>query len=164
MKNLEFKAGILTGLATIALFGLFHQIEPRWMLHPGFYWGSLMVYLLGMLGACLLEKRYNQGILPFRKALRTTFVTFLVANLLYYGFYYALFNWIDPDLPALQKTMYREFYEQTMEGMELQKNLEKIEALDFSVTWKTLLYGFGQGAIGGFILSLILALSVRQEA
>ena len=163
MKHYGTRAGLLTGAITVGLFALFHQLNPRWILQPLFYWGSLVIYLLGMLGVCLLEKRNGQGILPFRQALQTAFLTFLIANLLYYLFYYFLFNTIDPHLAELQRQVYLEFYEQNFSGLELQKHLQGLEDKDFSVNAKVLLIGFGQGAIGGFLLSLLIALTVKQE-
>lgn len=164
MKKYEITAGIVAGLVTIVLLFIAHQIEPQWILNPVLYWGTLVFYILGMMGACLLEKRKGHGILPFRSAVRTAFICFLVANALFFGFYYLMSNVIDPDLALLQKEAAKAYYEQNYSSMELRKYLAQLEEADFSVTFGTVLSGFGYGAIGGFLLSLLVALATRQEA
>ncbi len=164
MKKYEIIAGLLSGLFTIALFIIAYAIDPRLMLHPGLYWGSLIIYLFGMLGACLLGKRRGEGVLGFRNAVRTAFVTFLLANCLYLAFYFIMFNVVDPGLPEIQKELFREFYEVKFKGKALKDQLTQLDAENFQLDASTIIFGFGRGAIGGFILSLLLALAVRQEA
>lgn len=162
MKKYELTSGIVVGLLTILIFFIVHQIEPKWMLNPLLYWGSLLLYLLGMLGATLLEKRQNQGVLSFRAALRSGFLTFLVANVIFFAFYYYMFAVYNTDLPNLQKEIYQSYYEQRFSANELRKHLQQLEESDFSVTLQSLPVGFAYGAIGGFFMALIIALLVKQ--
>ena len=80
MKRYDIGAGLIGGLLTVLLFGISYAMEPRWMLHPLVYWGSTLFYLAAMLGACLLVKRENEGLLGIREGLRTGCVTFLISN------------------------------------------------------------------------------------
>lgn len=164
MKNNALKAGLITGLITILLFFITYQISPKGMLSPFLYWGSLLISFFGMLGAALLEKRRGNGVLPFRKGLTITFLTFLLANFLFFIFYYWMFTSYAPELPALQKEISAEFYEHSYSGAELRKKLRLLEESDFGVTLQTIFSGYAYGAIGGFFLSLLLALLVREEA
>lgn len=164
MKNNALRLGLLTGLITILLFFIAYQISPKGMLSPLLYWGSLIVFFLGMLGATLLEKRRGKGVLPFRKALKTAFFTFMLANLLFFIFYYWMFTSYAPELPSLQKEISAEFYRYNFSGSELRKKLSLLEESDFGVTLQTVFSGYAYGAIGGFILSLLLGLLVREEA
>ncbi len=164
MKKHEITAGLVAGFATILVLFIAHLIEPIWMLSPFLFWGSLIFYFLGMLGACLLLKRQGKGILPFREAVRTAFVTFLIANIVFYAFYYLMFNVIDPNLTLLQKELTKAYYEQNFTGMELRRYLAELAETEIKVDFGTIFQGFIRGAIGGFLLSLLVGFSTRQAA
>ncbi len=162
MKKNEITAGLMAGMATILVLFIAHQIEPIWMLNPILFWGTLIFYFLGMMGACLLIKRQRQGILPFKNAVSSAFLTFLVANLVFYVFYYFMFNVFDPNLSLLQKDLTRAYYEENFNAMELRRYLAELEETEITVDFGTIISGFVQGAIGGFLLSLIVGFSTRQ--
>ncbi len=164
MKHYEISAGLVSGLLTIILFGAIYSISPRWMLHPFLYWGSMVIFLGGMLGACLLAKRRGNGVLSFREGVRNGFLTFVIANCLFLVFYYLLFNWVNPELPQIQLEMMQEYAEQNLMGKELRDQKEWLATQNFKLEFSDLIFGFARGAIGGFLLSLIIALVVRQEA
>lgn len=164
MNKYVLSAGGIAGLLTILLlFGLY-LVEPRTMLNPFPFWGSLLFYILAMLGAALLEKRKNEGVLSLKLAVRSAFSTFLIANLIFFAFYYFMFARFDPQLTEIQRELTKEFYEGYYSGSELRKNLKLLEESDFTVTLSTVISGYVKGAIGGFLLSVLIAFLVREEA
>ena len=164
MKRYDIGAGLIGGLLTVLLFGISYAMEPRWMLHPLVYWGSTLFYLAAMLGACLLVNRENEGLLGIREGLRTGFVTFLIANCLFWGIQYLKINRLDHEQPQVQVAMMREYAEQQLMGQELRAQLDHLENQDFVLRWGDLFFGYARGAIGGFVLAGVLALAVKQDA
>ena len=100
------------------------------------------------------EQRQQQGgALTFQEGLKVAFGTYLVANLLYYIFYYTLHQ-IDPGLADIQKQAMADFLPNITMKDQLEQALRDLERQDFSVSAKTAAFGYARAAIGGFILSL----------
>lgn len=162
--ELNVKYGIFAGGATIAYLLLFYLLDPKLMLNPTVLWSSLLIYVFFMFKVCLKE----QGTIPdysFRLALKSAFVVFVVANALYYTYYYIMFNWVDPGLIEVQRELIQANLERFSGVMgeasknEMQKNIMEDS---LAVTPETTFLSFGWGLIGGFMLSLGVAGIVRR--
>lgn len=80
----------------------------------------------------------------FRSSLKTMFFVYVVANIVYYIFFYVLLNFIDPGLIDIQRELMIA-REVDLEGISLEMTLTKG------------LFDFCWSCIGGFFLSAIMA-------
>jgi len=108
-----------------------------------------------MYGAMKWTFRQEEEV-DFKKVLRSGFVVYLIANLLYYLFYYFIHRQ-DPQLAELQKELMREWLPRITPRDKLQKAMETLEAADFSVTPGAAFFSYMRSAIGGFLLAAGLA-------
>jgi hypothetical protein len=93
-----------------------------------------------------------------RLRIRQAFLTFIIANAVYYIFYYILLNFIDQQLIALQFEILQERIENMGSAGENLKSMYKnTRPEDLTMTVGKTLFSFGRGLIGGFILSVIIA-------
>ena len=88
----------------------------------------------------------------FRSALQPAFLTFVVANALFYLFYYLLFGVFDPGLVDLQR--------ETM--VSDPRFGQAFENYDLKVTLGNTFFRYCYSLIGGFILSLGVAAAGRR--
>ena len=160
--------GLFAGVSTLALMLIAYALDPRLMLSPGVVWGSLLFYLYFMARA-IRESALawqGEGRVPFQTLLRPAFQVYLVATVLYYAFYYLMFNVFDPGLAVIQKTMVLEQLDQ-MSGLFGQERVEDmkraLEADDLRVTFSRIMTSLLQSLIGGFLLSLIVAGIMRSR-
>ena len=154
MKHKQIlKFGLIAGSGTVAYFLLFYLINPRLMLHPAIWWASLLIYIWGMvkvLQATGAEFGENWSVLV---AVRFPFGVFVLANLLFYIFYYLLFAIIDPELVNLQKEL-----------LTANENFaDQLKDQDLSLTLSGTFFNYIYSLIGGFIIALVVsAIVVRQ--
>ena len=163
MKEVQKKYGIIAGVAVVGYMLLFYFIDKSLMLNWKVYWSSLIIYIIGMYVACA-EKRKSEGdVLDFQIGLRTAFVTFLLANGIFYAFQYLLFNFGDPTLVDLQKAASIELYKEFMGEEQAKEMIKAMKEDGFGMTIGASISGFVQGAIGGFLLALMVAGILRRE-
>ena len=144
--------GLLAGLITIIYFAVFYSISARTMLSPLVWWSSLIIYLVAMTMAvkkCAAQSDTFKGIRP---GIQVAFLVFVLANFLFYLFFYLLFGIFDPSLVEVQKEM-------------MAANPAAAEQLDkdFSVTLSSTFFNFLYSLIGGFILSLGIAAVLNPD-
>lgn len=139
--------GTAAGTATTVLFLLFYWIDRPMILHPGLWWGSLVIYLVFMYRAV---KAVPAG--DFKAALQPAFLTFVIANAIFYLFYYGMFGVFDTGLVDLQRQM-----------LENNPMFEKVaENSDLRVTPGNTFFRYCYSLIGGFILALGVAAAGRR--
>ncbi len=160
--------GLWAGLATIALMVIAYVLDPRLMISPGVIWGSLLFYIYFMVRAVreVAQAWTGEGRVPFRLCLQPAFLVYLVASALYYAFYYLMFTVVDPGLADIQEAMVLEQLG-NLEGLFGHDRVEEmrrvLEEEGFQVSLLSVLINFGQGLIGGFILSLIVTGLLRSR-
>ncbi|MEM9823526.1 MAG: DUF4199 domain-containing protein [Bacteroidota bacterium] len=147
--------GIFAGIATITYSVIFYLIDPKIMLSGWVYYSSFLFYLIGMFLA-VFKAREAEGGLDFRTALSISFKVFLLANIFYYVFSYVMFNYIDPGLIELQKSMMEAFLEGRGDEQS-QAMLEEMKKGDLSYSFSTVFFSFAFSTISGFLLSLLVA-------
>ena len=147
MKSTGLKFGFLTGLITVAYFTAFYLINPRLMLHPVVWWSSLLFYLAGMYYAIERQQAEGGELLSFRAAITPAFQVFVIANALFFIFYYLLFAVVDPSLVTIQEEMMKARAD-WLDGADLP---------DLTVTLKKTFFDFAYSLIGGFVLAAMVA-------
>jgi hypothetical protein len=163
MNNPINKYGLIAGGSTVLAFLLVYFINKAWMVNYLLYYGTLLIYLLAMVMAVRSQRTLQGDALTFREGLRVAFAVFVIANALFYVFYY-LIHQIDPSLAVMQKEAMREMLPKVMPKDELARALEELEKTDMRETLSTVFMGFARGAMGGFILSLIIAYIYKTES
>lgn len=88
--NPGIRYGILGGAVVVFYFLLLYLIRPDLFMSPLLQWASLGFYALFMWQASRMDLAANGAARDFRDMLRTPFVAFLIINLFYWLFYYAL--------------------------------------------------------------------------
>lgn len=156
------KYGIFAGLAVVLYFLLFYWIDKGLMLHWTVFYGSTLIYVLAMFWAARSLREQQGGQLHFREGLRAAFLTFLVANVFYYLFYYIIYQ-LDPTLVELQREALREFLPNITTKDRLQQALRDLDERDLNVYPAATLFGYARSAIGGFILAVLIALLARNS-
>ncbi len=85
--------------------------------------------------------------------IRNPFTVFLIANLIFHLFYYVLFSYIDPSLYDLQLEVMEGYLPASQPGVASEDSI-----LDEQIGTGSLLFAYAKGAMGGFILSIIIGL------
>lgn len=112
-----------------------------------------------------LRKR-NGGLLPFRDALKYSFMSYVIVAILVAIGTYILFNLVDKDLTQKSFDISLEKIKTTFAGMgmkeeELEKAMGKKEAQ--KTDFPTIFLGTGFSLIWDFVVSLIVAVIIRRE-
>lgn len=144
--------GLIAGLITILYFVILYAISPPTMLNPLVWWSSLIIYLVAMYLAIKKSSTQSTNFRGIQPGIKVGFLVFVLANFLFYIFFYLLFGVFDPSLVELQKEM-------------MASNPSAAEQLDkdFSVTLSSTFFNFIYSLIGGFILSLGIAAILNQD-
>ncbi|MGK0391594.1 MAG: hypothetical protein ACI94Y_004361 [Maribacter sp.] len=168
---MKYKSAIIYGLLSGVVIVCYHlgvyfgNIE--WLVSPAFFFSIYLVHLPFMLSSGLIFRRRNEGLVDFKDALREIFITFLVGMAIYYICYYAMFTICADELIPLQKEaaydkimMMKEkaFYDED----EIKEWIKAWENASFDVTLGAVLKGVPFRIIGGFVMSLIVAVMVRR--
>jgi hypothetical protein len=173
LSNPGVRYGLLGGAVVVFYFTLLYVIKPDLFLSPLLQWGSMGFYLLFMWQAGKVDCAANGTARDFREILRTPFVAFLLINLCYWIFYYAL-HLFDKSLVLTEISMEMNGIKAQIEagvGDPQQANIlrERLSELD-----KTMLSAPPQplgpvitrmciGALGGFGLAAGIAAILRSK-
>ncbi|MBP7273989.1 MAG: DUF4199 domain-containing protein [Saprospiraceae bacterium] len=148
------KIGMFTGVATVIYFLLFYFIDKPLLLHYGVFWSSMIVYLVGMYFA------YKSASNNFESQLKNCFTVFLIANLIYYVFYYIMINIIDISLQdelrlqAIEALEWSKTYANSTAPSQLfDTAMEQAKTSSFRETPAKILMQMARGAIGGFLMA-----------
>ena len=170
LKRVPLKFGLLTGIISVVYMMLFYWIDKKMMMGPWVYWSSVGIFILGMLWAVQKIKREQEDQISLRDALRTAFFVYLIADLVWYGFYYLLFNFIDPGMVEVSKQItldsleaYQASGQSHIGDQNITALIKQAESADYSVNLAILLPKLTYGVIGGFVLSLVLAMGLRTD-
>ncbi len=158
----QMKFGILGGLAVVAYHLLLYTFDKAFLFKPQLSWASLIIYVLFMVRSILAEKEQMEGPFTLRDGISAAFWVFVIISGLYHIFYYLLFNMIDPSLTEVQKQTIIDMEDQIRESLG-DPYFESLMESDFSVGLANTFTAFCLTAIGGFLLSGLLALFFRRE-
>lgn len=166
MNQNILKYGLYAGAGTIAYLLLFYILDARMLFNTWVQWSYRLIFIGFMVAATLVERRAAEDGFSFRQAVRPAFGVYVVASLIYLIFFYAMFNYVNTDLPAIQREVLVEQSKWMAEKMgmsDMQDQIEKIKVEDLEVTFRNSSLDFMWRLIFGFILSAILALIMRRE-
>jgi Protein of unknown function (DUF4199) len=173
-SNPGIRFGLLGGAVVVFYFMVLYAIKPDLFLSPLLQWGSIGFYLLFMWQAARTDAAALGTARDFRELLRTPFVAFLLINLCYWLFYYAL-HLFDPSLVQAEMSLEMRSIEAQIEAgigdpqvgnalrermAELQKSMDSPPALPLA----PILTRMCIGALGGFALAAGVAAIVRSKA
>ena len=140
--------GLIAGGLTVAWLVLFYLIDPELMLRTEVLMATYFFYFLGMYKSAIPERSAE-----LKDYLRPAFLTFVIANVLYYAFHYVMFVHVAPSLIDLQAAQ-----------LEAAGRLGEIggrEAL--AVTLGATVLTYFSSLLGGFILAALLAFVLRNR-
>lgn len=142
------KNGLLAGVYTAAAFSMVYAIDKAWMLSPVWYWASMVIYV-----ALMYRAGAAAGGPEFKDWVRTPFLVFVIANLLFYVFFYTLFTFVDPGLYDIQAEL-----------LERAGRLKKPEDRESLVMWPGgVLRAYVNSLVGGFVLAAGIAIVLQKR-
>jgi Protein of unknown function (DUF4199) len=158
-RKISRKYGLIAGGSVVLYFLLFYFLDKESMLKMWVAASSMFVYVLFMAKAVGDQRKLQEDIISFKEAISVAFLTLIIANIVYYIFYFFIIK-SDPELVVILKQNYIDFYQKVLSNqdpVEVEKSFE-----DFEVNLSFVLLRFAQGAILGFILSVIIAGMMRR--
>ncbi len=173
LSNTGVRYGLLGGAVVVFYFVLLYIVKTELFLSPLLQWGSLGFYLLFMWQACKVDCASNGAARDFREVLRTPFIVFLLINLCYWVFYYAL-HLFDPSLVQVEMMMEMKGIQAQIDGGVgdpqqanmlrerlggLEKNLQSPPAQPLGPIVTRMFIG----ALGGFGLAAAVAAIFRSK-
>jgi amino acid transporter len=162
------KIGIINGLfALILMFGSYFMGLDTFVNVQ--FFASFIPYMIIVLIIYGLQlRKKNGGYLPFRDALKFTFLSYVIASLLIAIGTYILFNLVDKDLTQKVFDLTIEKTRGIMSNMgvseaEIDTQLSKLEAEKKETGLKNIFLGYGLDLIWNFVKSLLITLVIRRE-
>lgn len=166
MNQLALRYGGFMGLALVLVNLLFYLIG----VNAFFQYAGLVgfvVYIGFMVKAGIDQRTEEGGFMTFGQAFTVTFQTYVLGALIYWIFYYILFNFIDPSLVEEQKRIAMEALEKfgSFMGEEaMDQMMEQVETQDFGASIGTVLTSFLTSLIfPGAIFALIISLFIKRK-
>ncbi len=150
--------GLVAGLGTAFYLLALYSLEPELYIQPVILYSTWLIFLLCMVVALLISQ--SQMSLGFRDALRIAFTTYIIGNLVYYVFDYAMLTYWAPELVGM---MEEEFRAAAASGL-LESMQKEAKNIDFSPSISHYLLTFAQSLIVGFVVSAILALLFKNKS
>ena len=147
MENPSVKWGLIAGLGVMISSLLFYLVDVNLFFSVSSYliW---IVYIVCMVFAVRDQIKAQKGFISFKEAFSTAFVVFVLSSLMYYIFYYLMFNVIDPDLLDIQREM-------TVEAMEALSGFLSEEQMEEAIA-KATSQDVGIGTVSmAYLISLI---------
>ncbi len=171
MKNINVRYGVLGGGAVIFYFVLLYMVRKELFLNPWLQWASLLIYL-----GCMYRAAQEDGALhgfqrDFRTMVRTPFTVFLLINIAYWIFYYAL-HLADPALLQMETALDLAAKKQQLaaglgDPQQANQLREQILTLEREANQPAvqplgpILFRMAIGSLGGFILAAGITAIVR---
>lgn len=133
--------GFIAGSAVVTLFAAIYFLNRDFILNRSLWLGSTIIYLFAMYRAQSPVSGED-----LRAYIQPGFLAFVVANAMFYLYYYLLFTQFDPGLVDLQAA------ELSAAGEDPSKAQLPTFGNTFFTYIQSLIFGFGMAAIIGFFL------------
>ena len=104
-RKISLKYGLIAGGSVVLYFLLFYFLDKENFFKTWVASVSLIIYVIFMAKAVSDQRTAQEDIISLRDAISVAFLTFIIANIVYYIFYYFLMQ-SDPELVAMFKTGY----------------------------------------------------------
>jgi ABC-type antimicrobial peptide transport system permease subunit len=127
----------------------------------------ILFILFGVL-AGLERKKTLGGYMSFKEGLQAVFLAFVIGSLITTIYSYILYNFLDPTLPDQLKHYSLETTESWMRKFkapqdQIDEQLDKVAAQDFSMTLGKTVLNYLQGLIFYFVVAAIISLIIRKK-
>lgn len=158
------KFGLIAGGLTVLYLVIFYFIGKRLMLSNGVAWGVVVIYITFMVMACRRDRELSDDY-GFRRALRSAFVVYVIANAFYWLTQFLLFNVFDPSLAGIQEQLDVERAQWMAQYMPEDKGREMIQQVreqEFTLTVSNTLLSYSWGLIGGFFVSVVVGMVYKK--
>lgn len=167
-KGSSLKWGLIGSLVIIIYSIILYVIDSALMVNM---WAGFvgLIVLIAVIVMNVKEVRNNQGgYISLSEALFAAFLVYVIASFINTLFNYALFNWIDPNLPVLLK---EKTIETTVEMMQkfgaseddINKTLAQLDEKMDVGSFSTQFWNFLKGSAFGFVISFIIALIMKKK-
>ena len=162
------KYGVICGLlALLLMFGGWSMGTEQYV--SILYITTFIPYMIIILiiGGIQVRKA-NDNLLPYKEALKFTFLAYVIAGLLIAIGTYLLYNVIDKEVTQRSLVIRMEKTRKMMEAFgasesDIDKALEEVEKESADTGFKKIFLGYGLGLIWDFVKSLLIALIIRKE-
>ncbi len=151
LQQTPIKYGITTGAAMVLYLLLFYSMDKAQVLNPLVFWSALLFPMVGMVIATRKVKEAQGDKIDKKEAIRTSFLTWLIAMAILMAFIFVLFNFIDNGLIDLQKEQF-----EAATG-------ETVNREDMKMTFGSVFFRWAVMLLPGFLLSYAVASFLRSK-
>ena len=113
--------------------------------------------------------RFEKG-KDFKSYIQIAFWVFVIADLIYYPFFHIMCNYLDASLLEIMRQNQSQYLDAMIkqstkidEQQVIRKTIEDLKTQDMHITFSNTLYSLVQGIIGGFLLSVIVAMITAKR-
>lgn len=171
MRNIGVRYGLLGAVAVVFYFAILYYVNRELFLNAGLQWGSMLLYLTFMYQAARQDCALNGSRRDFRMIVRVPFLVFLLINLGYWLFYYAI-HLADNGLIVMELERKIVYLQEQMNAATdpVQRN-DLIKQINEFKNYQAhpvqplgpVLAQMTQGALGGFALAAGIAALLRSK-
>ena len=151
MQQTPIKYGITTGAAMVLYLFFFYSMDKAQVLNPLVFWSALLFPMVGMVIATRKVKTAQGGEIDKKEAIKTAFLTWLIAMAILMLFIFVLFNFVDNSLVDLQKEQF-----EAATG-------ETVKRDDLEMTFGSVFFRWAVMLLPGFLLAYGIASFLRSK-
>lgn len=156
-----WKTGLWAGLITLLVQLVLYWWKPNLFFHPGVHYGGVLVILLFQYLGLKAFHQLDGYHLSFPVGLKAAFSIWAVAaGVFYLGI--LLWSWIDPKLSNLYFESGLQRYLDFDPKTTVEKARKTLLEDGYQLSFKSLLFAYLRGLIGGFGLSAFMAQVMRR--
>ncbi len=167
-KNSSLKWGLIGGMVIILYSIIMYAIDSALLVNAWAGFLGLAVLLAVIIMGIKEVKTGQEGFISLSEALFAGFLVYVTASFIHTVFQYALFNWIDTNLPVLLK---EKTIETTVEMMQkfgaseddINKTLTQLDGKLDVGSAGTMFWNFLKGSAFGFVICFIIALIMKKK-
>lgn len=167
-KSSSLKWGLIGGLVIILYSIVMYAIDSTLLVNMWAGFLGLAVLIAVIVMGIREVKTGQEGFISLSEALFAGFLVYIIASFVHTVFQYALFNWIDPNLPVLLK---EKTIEMTVEMMQkfgaseedINKTLSELDGKLDVGSISTMFWNFLKGSAFGFVICFIIALIMKKK-
>ena len=129
----------------------FYSMDKAQVLNPLVFWSALLFPMVGMVIATRKVKTAQGGEIDKKEAIKTAFLTWLIAMAILMLFIFVLFNFVDNSLVDLQKEQF-----EAATG-------ETVKRDDLEMTFGSVFFRWAVMLLPGFLLAYGIASFLRSK-
>jgi hypothetical protein len=166
--NKSIQYGLMAGAGTILYFLLFMLIDLKLIFHPGVFWSSLAIYILFIIQNGLVLRKAYEASPPWKELVQQGFTIFLIANALFWMFYFFLLHFF-PAISTASVEAEISFFKESIDWLGVEKTeaeinqaIQEIRNKGGQIKMGDLLYRYAQGGLGGFLLAAGIGFLIKR--